>query len=71
MPTIDTAYILETPFKLDELLSLYSTLQSELFELNCSDFNGCEQAMIKNHRIAAKILECILQVKQMESTNAN
>ena len=54
-------------FTLEELLALYSTLQSELFELNCSDFEGCERAMITNHTISAKLMELIQLRRRNES----
>ena len=58
-------------FTLDELLALYSTIQSELFELNCSDFDGCEQAMIKDHTIAAKLLDSILTARRLNANTSN
>ncbi len=51
----------ETQLTLTELLSLYDTVQTEIFNLNCSDFEGCEQALIKDHSIAVKLLQSIIQ----------
>jgi hypothetical protein len=45
------------------LESLYDMVQTEIFNLNCSDFNGCEQALIKNHLMAAKLLQLIINQK--------
>jgi hypothetical protein len=53
-----------TDFTLDELLSLYDTVQSEIFNLTCSDFEGCEQSLIKDHSIAAKLLQVIIQKRK-------
>jgi hypothetical protein len=57
----------ETQFTLKELLSLYDTVQSEIFNLTCSDFEGCEAALIKDHSIAVKLLQAIIQ----QRVNAN
>ena len=58
-------------FTLDEVLSLYSTILSELVEMNCSDFEGCEQAMIKQHAIAAKLLESVLDARRLNANTSN
>jgi hypothetical protein len=57
----------ETQFSLKELLSLYDTVQNEIFNLTCSDFEGCEVALVKDHTIAAKLLQAIIQ----QRVNAN
>ena len=57
----------ETQFNLQELLFLYDTVQSEIFNLTCSDFDGCEAALIKDHTIGVKLLQLIIQQK----VNAN
>lgn len=53
-----------TDFTLDELLSLYDTVQSEIIKLSFSDFEGCEQALIKDHSISTKLLQTILQQRK-------
>ena len=58
----------EPQFELNELLSLYDMVQRELFNMNCSDFEGCEQSIIKDHLMAAKLLERIIE---MRDNNAN
>lgn len=54
---------MQTNFTHTELLSLYSTVTSELCNLELSDFTGCEQAMIRDHQLAAKILISIIQAR--------
>ena len=54
-------------FTLEELLSLYSTVQSELMELSCTDFEGCERGMINDHTISAKLMELIQLRRRNES----
>lgn len=46
-----------------ELLSLYSTVTSELCNLELSNFTGCEAAMISDHKLAAKLLALIIQAR--------
>ena len=61
---------IESTFNSEELLSmlrlesLYDMVQTEIFNLNCSEFDGCAQALIKNHLMSAKLLQLIINQKE-------